>query len=288
MLEHFRLRRWLRTGASRIGDDAVVWGAKIVNRSQLDEGAQVGGTQLKTSQDPLRDPFWVYAHKYTVFLPAAAGRTEQQRKVLAGLLAFGTPAHTAGSIEYVEPRFRIGVQSSLGLDSVVARVPSSGLVVDESLLGQATVLSRRPHGLRRAPPARYDLGAGLRRREGTMMTSTHLADFGPTPAKQPCGCGYGYGPFSRNNYWYGKLMLPQDFTDEQTYLRDKIRLHNQRLHGTGVVCGLIMQQDTVPGCQDRIVDITAGPRSTAAATRSSSPICSASTSPPCRRYRRST
>lgn len=93
-----------------------------------------------------------------------------------------------------------------------------------------------------------------------MMTSTHLADFGPTPAKQPCGCGCGcgYGPFSRNNYWYGKLMLPQDFTDEQTYLRDKIRLHNQRLHGTGVVCGLIMQQDTVPGCQDRIVDITAG------------------------------
>lgn len=144
VLEHFRLRRWLRTGASRIGDDAVVWGAKIVNRSQLDEGAQVGGTQLKTSQDPLRDPFWVYAHKYTVFLPAAAGRTEQQRKVMAGLLAFGTPAHTAGSIEYVEPRFRIGVQSSLGLDSVVARVPSSGLVVNESRLGQGTALSGDP------------------------------------------------------------------------------------------------------------------------------------------------
>lgn len=105
------------------------------------------------------------------------------------------------------------------------------------------------------------------------MTSTHVADFGPTasvpsstraptaqPPAKPCGCGGAcdYGPFSRNNYWYGKLMLPQDFTDEQTYLRDKIRLHNQRLHGTGVVCGLIVQQDTVPGCQDRIVDITAG------------------------------
>jgi hypothetical protein len=144
LLEHFRLRRWLRAGASHIGDDAVLWGKKIVNRSQLDDGAQVGGTQLKTSQDPLRDPFWVYAHKYTVFVPASAGRTEQQRKVLAGLLAFGAPAHTAGSIEYVEPRFRIGVQSSLGLDSVVARVPNTGVVLDESLLGQGTVLSADP------------------------------------------------------------------------------------------------------------------------------------------------
>ena len=57
VLEHFRLRRWLRLGASRIGDEAVVWGRRIVNRSQLGNGAQVGGTQLKTSQDPLRDPF---------------------------------------------------------------------------------------------------------------------------------------------------------------------------------------------------------------------------------------
>ena len=46
--------------------------------------------------------------------------------------------------------------------------------------------------------------------------------------------------FTRNNYWYGKLMLPQDFTDEQRYFRDKMRHHNQRLHGTGVVCGLIV------------------------------------------------
>jgi phage tail-like protein len=140
VLEHFRLRRWLRLGASRIGDDAMVWGRRIVNRSQLGDGAQVGGTQLKTSQDPLRDPFHAYAHKYTVFLPASAGLREQQRKVVQRLLQFATPAHTAGTVEYVEPRFRIGVQSSLGLDSVVARVPA-GLVLGETPLGRATVLT---------------------------------------------------------------------------------------------------------------------------------------------------
>jgi phage tail-like protein len=143
VLEHFRLRRWLRLGASRIGDDAMVWGRRIVNRSQLGAGAQVGGTLLKTSQDPLRDPFHVYAHRYTVFLPAAAGHTEQQRKVLARLLQFATPAHTAGTVEYVEPRFRIGVQSSLGLDAVIARVPA-GLVLGETPLGAASVLTGDP------------------------------------------------------------------------------------------------------------------------------------------------
>jgi phage tail-like protein len=148
VLEHFRLRRWLRLGASQIGDEAVLWGRRIVNRSQLGNGAQVGSTQLKASQDPLRDPFHVYAHRYTVFVPAAAGGTAQQRRILQRLLAFAAPAGTEGSIEYVEPRFRIGVQSSLGLDSVVARLPA-GLVLGETPLGAATVLtgeSRAPSG----------------------------------------------------------------------------------------------------------------------------------------------
>ena len=63
ILEHFQLRRWLFVGAGRLGDQAVLWGQRIVNRSQLleegaeEDGAQVGGTQLITTPDPLRDPF---------------------------------------------------------------------------------------------------------------------------------------------------------------------------------------------------------------------------------------
>jgi phage tail-like protein len=150
VLEHFRLRRWLQLGAGHLGDEAVVWGRRIVNRSQLGNGAQVGGTQLKASQDPLRDPFHVYAHRYTVFVPAAAGTSPQQRRILQRLLDFATPVHTVGSIEYVEPRFRIGIQSCLGLDSVVARVPA-GLVLGETPLGQGTMLTGEP-GAPSGPP----------------------------------------------------------------------------------------------------------------------------------------
>ncbi|MBB2890228.1 phage tail protein [Flexivirga oryzae] len=157
ILEHFRLRRWLRTDASRVGDEARLWGQSIVNRSQLGNGAQVGVTQLKTSQDPLRDPFHVYAHRYTVFVPASAGATPTARRVIQRLVDLGTPAHTAGTVQFVQPRMRLGVQSCLGLDSVVARVPSGFVLGDDGdhgRLGAATVLTGEPG----APPRPPQLG----------------------------------------------------------------------------------------------------------------------------------
>ena len=35
----------------------------------------------------------------------------------------GSPAHTVGTVQYVDPRLRIGVQSSIGLDTVVGGCP---------------------------------------------------------------------------------------------------------------------------------------------------------------------
>lgn len=45
-------------------------------------------------------------------------------------------------------------------------------------------------------------------------------------------------PFSRNNYYHGKLLTVKDFNDEQDYFNDKRRLINKFLHGAGVVSGL--------------------------------------------------
>jgi phage tail-like protein len=144
ILEHQRLRRWLFVGAGRLGDQARLWGKRIANRTQLDEGARLGGTQLVTSQDPDRDPFHYYAHKFTVFLPARYGKCAAHRRALANLLRAGSPAHTRYDVEYVEPRFRIGVQSMLGFDAVVARLPQ-GVTLNETPLGRASILTSPPH-----------------------------------------------------------------------------------------------------------------------------------------------
>lgn len=140
ILEHFRLRRWLEVGKGRLGDQAVLWGRNIVNRSQLGRGATVGLTQINGTQDPARDSFHVYAHKFTVFVPACAGNTPQKRRSLESLVRREAPAHTLGQIQYVSPRFRIGFQSMIGLDSVVACLPS-GVRLNETPIGPASVLT---------------------------------------------------------------------------------------------------------------------------------------------------
>lgn len=45
-------------------------------------------------------------------------------------------------------------------------------------------------------------------------------------------------PFKRVRYLTGMLLSEKEFTDEQQYLREKQKLHNKFLHGSGVVAGL--------------------------------------------------
>lgn len=76
--------------------------------------------------------------------------------------------------------------------------------------------------------------------------------------KGGCGCpGCEAESFSRNNYFTGKLMVERDFTDEQHYFMEKIRLHHQRLHGSGIVCGLQVTAHDAP-CDDRYVILQPG------------------------------
>jgi phage tail-like protein len=150
ILEHFRLRRWLLLGHGRLGDDAVLWGQGIVNRSQLSGGevagnARTGVTRLDTSQDPLRDPFHVYAHRFTLFLPAWLRRRPGLERALERLVEAEKPAHTAHAIRWVEPRMRIGVQAAIGLDAVVGCWPAGVALAETdgegSRLGRASVLA---------------------------------------------------------------------------------------------------------------------------------------------------
>ena len=66
------------------------------------------------------------------------------------------------------------------------------------------------------------------------------------------------GPFTRNHYFTGKLLVERDFTDEQRYYVDKLRHHNQRLHGWGVVCGLRVKEHGTAACRDRFVLVEPG------------------------------
>lgn len=151
LLEHFRLRHWLFLGQGRLSDNARLWGEAVVNRSRLGgagdlrvpdapSGARLGVTQLKTDQDPCLDPFNVYAHKLSLFVPAACLRNPATARALRRLVDLERPAQVEAQVIPVEPRFRIGVQAMLGLDAVIGwRAAPQRL--DEGTLGRGTVLA---------------------------------------------------------------------------------------------------------------------------------------------------
>jgi phage tail-like protein len=149
ILEHFKLRRWLHAGRGRLGEDSVLWGQRIAGRSQLSGDQEsrataiVGQSQLNSVPDPLHDAFRVYAHRFSVFVPARVRGSEPERRALEQLLARETPAHTLCDLRYVEPRFRVGVQATIGLDSVVARTPKD-VHLGANELGQGSILSSPP------------------------------------------------------------------------------------------------------------------------------------------------
>jgi hypothetical protein len=57
----------------------------------------------------------------------------------------------------------------------------------------------------------------------------------------------------RNRYFYGKLMTVRDFETEQRYFREHRHLHNQSLHGWGVVCGLTVEPKGGTGNATKVV-----------------------------------
>jgi hypothetical protein len=55
------------------------------------------------------------------------------------------------------------------------------------------------------------------------------------------------GTLTRPRYFYGKVMTPQDFEEEQDYVRTKHRRHNRLLHGVGIVSGFGVSLGTEDG-----------------------------------------
>lgn len=72
---------------------------------------------------------------------------------------------------------------------------------------------------------------------------------------EPAGCcenGEG-GSFVRNNYYPGKLLRAGDFVREQRYGNAKLEFVNRKLHGSGIIEGLVVEMES-----GRELHVTAG------------------------------
>ncbi len=74
-----------------------------------------------------------------------------------------------------------------------------------------------------------------------------------------CGCtGSDSEVLERVNYFTGHLLTAEDMNIEQTYILQKMRRHNFYLHGSGVVCGLIVSPDATVGAPRWQIHISPG------------------------------
>ncbi len=83
------------------------------------------------------------------------------------------------------------------------------------------------------------------------MSANTLA---PAVVSSPCGCGCGCADtactccdpvgLERTRFFPRMLVGPDELTQDQTWIRDRLRRHNRLLHGWGVVCGCNVTQAT--------------------------------------------
>ena len=163
LVEGFRERAHLMLSAGRaaaVEPGAPLWSRSVVGRLQLGVFSRAGGARLVSTGDPQRDLFHEYAHRFRVFIPADWVRTAEEERMVRRALDAEKPAHTRYDLCLVEPRLRVGVQCTVGVDTIVAGYPELRLPCDppadlpQSLgprgrLGYDTVLAGRPEaGLR--------------------------------------------------------------------------------------------------------------------------------------------
>jgi hypothetical protein len=95
----------------------------VVGRLQLDVFAREGEVRLVSTGDPERDLFHEHAHRFQVFVPSAWVRTRAEEDLLRRALDTEKPAHTQYQLCLVEPRFRLGIQSTVGVDTILGAYP---------------------------------------------------------------------------------------------------------------------------------------------------------------------
>jgi phage tail-like protein len=156
VVEHFQLRQLpILPGDAAVngssGDSVVaasagsrqygirLWGSNFYKRLQLGSNSQIGDFQLISDPAPDAETATWDAHQFTVlFLASPYGSGDVERQI-SQVVEREKPVHTQANICPLLPRFRIGVQSTIGTDSVVGGI--SYLVLNQlATLGYDSIL----------------------------------------------------------------------------------------------------------------------------------------------------
>jgi phage tail-like protein len=134
VVEGFRERSRLLLGA---GPAAPLWSPAVVGRLQVGRYARAGEARMVSTGDPQHDLFHEHAHRFGVFVPAAWVKTDEHEQLIRRAVEAEKPAHTRYDLCLVEPRLRVGVQCTVGVNTVVGTAPRARLACEDPLLPQS-------------------------------------------------------------------------------------------------------------------------------------------------------
>jgi hypothetical protein len=101
-------------------------------------------------------------------------------------------------------------------------------------------LNSPPRAANAAAPMRVQSAAATPRATAVTAQPVAVATTARSSSSTGCNCSAcaSLQCLDRTRYFSGMLLSEADLNNEQSYLLAKNRLHNQYLHGTGVVCGM--------------------------------------------------
>src|SRR5262249_24575456 len=124
-----------------VDGDARLWGRQFYRRLQVGTFSQVGSFALTGRPEPAAEAGDWGANEVTVFYPADPYCPGAPTAKVRAAVEREKPAHTRANLVPVLPRFRVGVQATVGVDTSVGGYTQ--LVLGSlSTLGYDTILAR--------------------------------------------------------------------------------------------------------------------------------------------------
>jgi len=144
IVEHFRLRNWpLLPAAGPLGGDTRLWSRQFYQRLQVGTFSQVGAFLLTDQPEPAAEPYDWGANEFSLFFPADPYDPDALTTKISTVVERVKPAHTKANLVPVLPRFRVGVQATVGVDTSVGAYTQ--LVLGSlSTLGYDAILACSP------------------------------------------------------------------------------------------------------------------------------------------------
>ncbi len=106
-------------GQDVVRDGAPLWGPAVMERFQLGVASELDSQRLLPAHAPELDVFTRHAHRFRVVLPAAWVPTPDAELALRRVIDSEKPAHTTYELNLVKPGLRVGVQSTVGVDTIL-------------------------------------------------------------------------------------------------------------------------------------------------------------------------